>query len=126
MIGNIYEVSDLEKVVEAAVRSTPDAKNPIEEYTCLNTDRYDPSKHCIAAQALVDIGFEEALNFADNNDTVRVVINEANIRDRFTHEAVDWLATLQDFFDTKSHMGYTWSLCWNEFPAWLRDLELRK
>jgi hypothetical protein len=115
-------VDDLLPVIETAISRAPEQYNPVSEGdSCLNTDPNDPSLHCIAAQVLVDLGFSDALDLADNEGPITTTIENGGIGDRFTDGAVQFLYSLQSAFDTATHNDKPWKQAWKEFQVRIQE-----
>lgn len=93
------------EAIEAAVLSNPNETNPRHNAMCVYTDPVDATRHCIAGQALADLGLgwflpDPGVPAPDASDLLKA-INENLSHDAFTSEAIDLVNTAQEIFDTQ-------------------------
>ena len=97
----------VEATVRAAVLRTPDAINPREGDSCLNTG--PDGTYCIAAQAIVDLGFEPEFLEVGNTLEITSALGDAHLLGSFTEDAIDYLDYVQHRFDDDTTSGLTWA-----------------
>lgn len=102
----MHKVEDVKAAVKAAVDRYPNRRNPTEPGStkCINTG-VSGKCHCIAAQVLVDFGYEVTKYGEDFNDSaIEGTLVHLDLTPKFTRAAADYLAEVQGVFDDR-HNG---------------------
>lgn len=121
----MHTLEEVQAVLKAAVERKPNNRNPYShaEGSCLNTGKQ--GNHCIAAQVLVDLGYEvPAYGDEENGYGFRNLLDFYEIgRDKFDAKTEAYLSRAQGIFDEETSYGNSqrrqWKTCYNRLNRYL-------